>query len=130
MVSWGGAPPSAPQLASALLTGFCRLTGKYEALVLMHRLPKLRLYLQDLWLHVFPVQHRTGMYSRNPHKEPVFISTLRLKFNLLSPLNKNPPEAETGTRFLYNKFLKFRIPQNFHELLHSDQNSSVAQKTA
>ena len=28
-------------------------------------------------------------------KEPVFIRTLRLKSNLLNPLNKNPPEAET-----------------------------------
>ena len=26
-------------------------------------------------------------------KEPVFIRTLRLKFNLLSPLNKNPPDG-------------------------------------
>ena len=28
-------------------------------------------------------------------KEPVFIRTLRLRFDLLNPLNKNPPEAET-----------------------------------
>ena len=28
--------------------------------------------------------------------EPVFIRTLRLKFYLLNPLNKNPPEVETG----------------------------------
>ena len=39
-------------------------------------------------------------------KEPVFIRTFRLKFNLLNPLYKNLPEAET------NRFPVFRIPQN------------------
>ena len=29
-------------------------------------------------------------------KEPAFITTLRLKFHLLNPLNKNRKEAETG----------------------------------
>ena len=29
-------------------------------------------------------------------KEPTFIKTLRLKFNIVTPLNKNFSEAETG----------------------------------
>ena len=29
-------------------------------------------------------------------KEPIFIRTLRLKFNILNPLNKNISEAKTG----------------------------------
>ena len=44
-------------------------------------------------------------------KEPVFIRTFRLKFNLLNPLCKNPPEAETRrgsyiTGFLCSEFLR------------------------
>ena len=33
-------------------------------------------------------------YSKNPHKKPVFIRALRLKFNLLNPIVRNPQEAE------------------------------------
>ena len=29
-------------------------------------------------------------------KEPIFIRTLRLKFNILSPLDKSPSEADTA----------------------------------
>ena len=71
------------------------------------------------------------LYTIETHmKEPFFIRTLRLKSNLLSPSNKNPPEAETGRGcyiigFMCSDFLKI-----FEEFLHSDQNSSVVQKTA
>ena len=44
-------------------------------------------------------------------KEPTFIRTLRLKFNILSPLNKNISEAETGggsyvTGFMSSEFIR------------------------
>ena len=44
-------------------------------------------------------------------KEPTFIRTLRLKFNILSPLNKNILEAETGggsyiTVFMSSEFIR------------------------
>ena len=61
------------------------------------------------------------MYSRNPHKKPVFIRILRLKSNLLNPLSKNPPEAETRRGSYVADFI--RIHQNFQEFLHSNQNS-------
>ena len=53
-------------------------------------------------------------------KEPVFIRTLRLKFNLLNPLNKNQLEAETGrgyymARFMCSEFL--RIFKNSYNLI-------------
>ena len=62
-------------------------------------------------------------------KEPVFIRTFRLKFDLLNLLNKKPPEAETRrgsyiTGIMCSEFLKFE------EFLHSHQNSSVVQKAA
>ena len=44
-------------------------------------------------------------------KEPTFIRTLRLKFNILNPLNKNLSEAETGegsyiTGFMSSEFTR------------------------
>ena len=44
-------------------------------------------------------------------KEPTFIRTLRLKFNILNPLNKNISEAETGggsyiTGFISSEFTR------------------------
>ena len=44
-------------------------------------------------------------------KEPTFIRTLRLKFNILNPLNKNMSEAETGggsyiTGFISSEFTR------------------------
>ena len=45
-------------------------------------------------------------------KEPVFIRTLRLKFDLLNPINKNPPEAENG-RGCCHVFRIKRIFKNF-----------------
>ena len=39
-------------------------------------------------------------YNGNPHTSTCFIITLRLKFNILSPPNKNPPKAETGGEVL------------------------------
>ena len=42
-------------------------------------------------------------YSKNPHKKLVFIRALRLKFNLLKPIVRNPQEAEiwNGSYILY-----------------------------
>ena len=44
-------------------------------------------------------------------KEPIFIRTLRLKFNILNPLNKNLSEADTGggsyiTGFMSSEFIR------------------------
>ena len=55
-----------------------------------------------------------------PIKEPVFIKTLRQKFNLLNPINKKPPEAETRrgsciTGFMCSEFL--RISKNSYILI-------------
>ena len=55
--------------------------------------------------HVLPVETRI--------KEPVFIRTLRLKFNLLNPLNKNPPEAETERGSYIAGFMCSEILRNF-----------------
>ena len=38
-------------------------------------------------------------------KEPVFITTLRMKFNLLNSLNKNSPDAETGRGYYMIDFM-------------------------
>ena len=44
-------------------------------------------------------------------KEPIIIGTLRLKFNILNPLNKNLLEADTGggsyiTGFMSSEFIR------------------------
>ena len=44
-------------------------------------------------------------------KEPIFRGTLRLKFNILNPLNENLSEADTGggsyiTGFMSSEFLR------------------------
>ena len=41
--------------------------------------------------------------------EPVFIRTLRLKFHLLSPLNKNLKEAEMGNGSYIMGFILFSL---------------------
>ena len=51
----------------------------------------------------------------NRKEEPVFIRILRLKFTLLSILNKKPPRLKLGEA--PNRFHVFRIPQNFQEFL-------------
>ena len=58
-------------------------------------------------------------------KEPIFIRTFRIKFNILDPLKKNLSEAETGgdssiTGFMFSEFLK-----TFKNSWHSHQNSSL-----
>ena len=52
----------------------------------------------------------TGAQLETRIKEPIFIRTLRLKFNMLNPLNKNL-EADTGggsyiTGFMSSDFLR------------------------
>ena len=42
-------------------------------------------------------------------QEPVFIRTLRLKFSLLNPLNKNPKWAEMGNGFYIMGFVLFSL---------------------
>ena len=63
-------------------------------------------------------------------KEPVFIRALRLKFNLLNPLNENSSEAESGrSSYMYMKgFMSSEFLRIFKNSRHSDQNSSAIQK--
>ena len=51
-------------------------------------------------------------------KEPIFIRTLRLKFNILNPLNKNFSEADTGggsyiTGFMSSAFIRMTFGSEF-----------------
>ena len=62
-------------------------------------------------------------------KEPVFIITLRLKFNLFNPLNKNPLEAETGRGSYIVGFMSSGFLRTSQSSWHSDQISPVVQKT-
>ena len=52
-----------------------------------------------------------GLTIETRIKEPIFIRTLRLKFNIFNPLNNNLSEAGTGggsyiTGFMSSEFLK------------------------
>ena len=62
-------------------------------------------------------------------KEPAFIRTLRLKFNILNPLNKNISEADTGGRSYIKGFMSSEFTRTLKNSQHSDQNPSVVQKT-
>ena len=51
--------------------------------------------------------------SRDPHKRNSFITTLRLKFNILNPLNKKLSKGDTGggsyiTGFMSSEFLRIQ----------------------
>ena len=71
-------------------------------------------------------------------KEPTFIGTLGLKFNILSPLNKNLSGADTRGRFSYNRFhvseflrtfknsyILIRIPKWYERLSDFNNNSNL-----
>ena len=60
-------------------------------------------------------------------KEPAFIRTLRLKFILLDPIKKNPPEAETGRGSYILGFMSLEFFRIFKNSRHSDQKTSFAQ---
>ena len=57
-------------------------------------------------------------------KEPIFIRTLRLKFNILNPLNKNLSEADTGGGSYITGFMSSEFLKAFKNSRHSDENSS------
>ena len=71
--------------------------------------PVLENYLSPLEKEVLSVSPEGKNFStvETRIKEPVFIRTLRLKFHLLNPLNKNPKEAETGTGSYIKGFMLF-----------------------
>ena len=57
------------------------------------------------------LQHQIADTVETRIKEPTFIRTLRLKFNILNPLNKTISEAETGggsyiTGFMSSEFTR------------------------
>ena len=61
-------------------------------------------------------------------KEPVFIRTSRLKFNVLNPLNKNPAEEETGRRYYKIGFMSSEFLRILKNSWHSEKTSSVVQR--
>ena len=62
-------------------------------------------------------------------KEPTFKRTLRLKFDILNPLNKNISEAETEEGSYITGFMSSEFTRTLKNSQHSAQNPSVVQKT-
>ena len=61
-------------------------------------------------------------------KEPIFIKTLRLKFNFLNPLNMNLPEADPEEGSYITGFMSSELLKIFKNYKHSDQNSLVVRQ--
>ena len=61
-------------------------------------------------------------------KGPIFIRTMRQKFNCLSPLNKNLSEATPGKGSYLTGFMSSELLRTFKNYWHYDQNFSMVQQ--